>query len=579
MWSISFKALCILVISYLNLAAQPRFTSEEVGKIKQIMHEMTTIIESNHEEILEIEEVLSVANTALRKARTKEKLKVKVNSMKGRLKDLRSIRSQFAVVDFLKEFVIALDDRLRVIEDNLAMIEKIHFPVSITEAPVNADELEYPTFINPGDPRYELDEDQLKLAKSIQKTRNLMSLRASREITDNGFASFIDEVDNNLRVPDKPSRRLTPVLGRNTLDQFHSQLEEAQRRDPSFDWNDERKDEDFSKFFKNVERMNHETTVGRRDIISSSNIDVPDGPRSRKTFNELVEQISKESTKLKDRKVVLRTMGKQDEIGGINSYINETRLDSHNVAKKDFNTFFKEMQPVESEVSLIYQKGVIKKDIQPQNILLNEETLAWVEDDQDHLRKLRNQRVFEQAAQFYEGEKLLAERTMRKTKQRIFAEGDFSTGGGDTDIYLARTKDLNSHSYHVSADTAFFTSTNSPMAHQVGPVDKGGLVQHRLSDEKTLVPVTVQLLDEEQVPHRNVPLHFELVMPQDAPKVKGLILEGEEGDPLKYSRTTDHNGEATIHLLMTLYNRQIEVQREIVQRNQGVVCKVFVKLL
>ena len=543
------------------------------------MHEMTSIIESNHDEILEIEEVLSVANTALRKARTKEKLKVKVNSIKGRLKDLRSVRSQFAVVDFLKEFIIAIDDRLRVIEDNLAMIEKIHFPVSIAEAPDAVKGLEYPTFINPGDPRYELDEDQLKLARSIQKTRNLMSLRASREVTDNGFANFVDEVDANLKDEHKPSRRLTPVLGRNTIDQFHSQLEEAQRRDPSFDWNDDRKDEEFSKFFQNVERMNHETTVGRRDIISSSNVDVPDGPRSRKTFGELVERISKESDKWKNHRVVLETMGGQSKIKGINSYMNETRLDSHQVAKQDFNSFFNEMQPVQSEVSLIYQKAVIKKGIQPQNILMKEETLAWVEDDEDHLRKLRNRRVFEQAAQFYEGEKLLAERTMRKTKQRVFAEGDFSTGGGDTDIYLARTKDLESHSYHVSADTAFFTDTNSPMAHQVGSVDKGALVQHRLSDEKTLVPVTVQLLDEEQVPHRNVPLHFELVMPEDAPKVKGLILEGEEGDPLKFSRTTDHNGEATIHLLMTLYNRQIEVEREIVQRNQGVVCKVFVKLL
>ena len=60
---------------------------------------------------------------------------------------------------------------------------------------------------------------------------------------------------------------------------------------------------------------------------------------------------------------------------------------------------------------------------------------------------------------------------------------------------------------------------------------KPKLVQHRLSDEKTLVPVTVQLMDEDQVPHRNVPLFFELILPEDAPKVKGLILEGEEGDP------------------------------------------------
>ena len=168
---------------------------------------------------------------------------------------------------------------------------------------------------------------------------------------------------------------------------------------------------------------------------------------------------------------------------------------------------------------------------------------------------------------------------MRRTKQRVFAEGDFSTGINQTEIYMERTQDLEDHSYQVSANTDFFTESDSPMAHQVGPVQKPRLVQHRLSDEKTLVPVTVQLMDEDQVPHRNVPLHFELVMPTDAPKVKGLILEGEEGDPLKFSRSTDSNGEATIHLLMTLYNREIEVHREIVQRNKGVVCKVHVKLI
>ena len=30
---------------------------------------------------------------------------------------------------------------------------------------------------------------------------------------------------------------------------------------------------------------------------------------------------------------------------------------------------------------------------------------------------------------------------------------------------------------------------------------------------------------------------------------------------------------------MTLYNREIEVHREIVQRDKGVVCKVHVKLI
>ena len=66
------------------------------------MHEMASIVEDNHSEILEIEDVLSRSSTKLRKARTKEKLRRKINSMKGRLKDLRTVRSQFAIVQPLK---------------------------------------------------------------------------------------------------------------------------------------------------------------------------------------------------------------------------------------------------------------------------------------------------------------------------------------------------------------------------------------------------------------------------------------------------------------------------------------------
>ena len=144
--------------------------------------------------------------------------------------------------------MISVDDRIKVIEDNLVIIEKVYFPVLIDASAEDNLADDYPTFINPGDPRYELDEDQEKLAKSIKKTRNLMSLRASREPLDDQFENFIDEVDTNLKVENKPLKRLTPVLGRNTLDQFHDQLEESQRRDPSFDWNDKRSDHEFSDF-------------------------------------------------------------------------------------------------------------------------------------------------------------------------------------------------------------------------------------------------------------------------------------------------------------------------------------------
>ena len=93
------------------------------------MHEMASIVEDNHSEILEIEDVLTRSSTTLRKSRNKEKLRRKINSMKGRLKDLRTVRSQFAIVNSLKEFVISVDDRIKVIEDNLVIIEKVYFPV------------------------------------------------------------------------------------------------------------------------------------------------------------------------------------------------------------------------------------------------------------------------------------------------------------------------------------------------------------------------------------------------------------------------------------------------------------------
>ena len=141
----------VYIMTSVLFGSQPRFTSQEVGKIKQIMHEMASIVEDNHEEVLEIEDVLSRSATNLRKSRTKEKLRRKINSMKARLKDLRTVRSQFAVVNSLKEFVISVDDRIKVIEDNLVIIDKVHFPVLI-DSKMETEVDDYPTFINPGDP-------------------------------------------------------------------------------------------------------------------------------------------------------------------------------------------------------------------------------------------------------------------------------------------------------------------------------------------------------------------------------------------------------------------------------------------
>ena len=41
--------------------------------------------------------------------------------------------------------------------------------------------------------------------------------------------------------------------------------------------------------------MNHETSKGKKVVIDKSEIDSPEGPRSRKTFDNLVDQMSKES--------------------------------------------------------------------------------------------------------------------------------------------------------------------------------------------------------------------------------------------------------------------------------------------
>ena len=171
-----FKIHILLFICTISLSfSRVGFTPMELDKIKEIMNQMTRILEANHKEVLEIEDVLAHSSTQLRKARLKESMQRKMKNFRARLKDLKHLRSGFAKADQLKEFVIGVDDRLRVMETNVEMLDKIYFPKELAMKEPDTDD--YPTFIDPGDPRYNLDDNQRDLAKAIQKTRNILNLK------------------------------------------------------------------------------------------------------------------------------------------------------------------------------------------------------------------------------------------------------------------------------------------------------------------------------------------------------------------------------------------------------------------
>lgn len=572
----TFITVTLFCLFFASLSAEPRFSSEEIRKIKGILSEMTEILEGNHKEILEIEDVLSRSGTALRKARNRERLRRKVNSWRDRLKDLKKIRLSFAMVPAMKEFIIHIDDRLKIMEDNIALIEEMYFPVSLDPQALQPEEDDYPTFINPGDPRYELDEEQQKLARAIQKSRNLVHLRNSRENKDHEFPGFVQELDKNLKAEHKPQRTQTPVLGVNRLDHFFDQIEEAQKKDPSFDWNEGRTDKEFREFFQEVEGLDTKATVNKRIVTGFPGVDTPDGAKSRKTFQELVTKMESEIKKTASRRVVMKSMGKLKPVSGINSYLNESPKDGHEVAKAEFQGFLSEMSPIHSEVIMSYQKGILKEGNTPSQVIRTKEKLAWVQDDMQYLRKLRNKRIFEQAAEFYQGEQLLAERTRRKSRTRFFDGEKFDEANEHFNEYIKEQTNKEGHRYDV-AKANFFTKENSPSAHEVGD-RKIPLIKHRLSDEKSLIPITVQVLDEEQTPHRELPMEFRLELPEDFPKITGVILEGGRATPLAAEQVTDYKGEATIHLLMNTFNREIQIDKEMEQVGDGVICTVRVNV-
>ena len=724
-------------------ASQSRFSSEEVQKIRQIMHQMAEILEGNHQEMLEIEEVLARSGTPLRKARLKERLKDKLNSFKDRLKDLRKVRSGFVKLPQFKEFIISIDDRLKIMEDNLVLMEQIYFPVVIQPAEGPPDD--YPTFINPGDPRYEMDEDQERLANAIQNTRNLADLRKGPVSNQKDFQGFVNNLDQNLKEEEKPLREVVPVLGRTTLDQFHSQLQATREADLSFKWNENPEAREFREFFQEVESLHKPPTENKSYVFEVSGQEgKPDGARSQKTFSDLVQKMSEEASANERKKEVMKVAGAQESIGGMNSYLNETRLDGHKLGEKDFNSFLEEMEPLKSEIVLSYQKGILKRPRPLEYDFIKRATVAHEDRAGVFFERLKHRRVFDQKvdgesnleglsqklqslalskSRKYDPEEeaftrkvtldplrsskkyqplvtgplpgdLFPNEVVRETgsvawvnkamnfleKLKDYEKGHEVSGPLDgvesadfgkfleelepvpnevvrsytrailgkdpslqgvlpaaeelprvvelkpdtlewinqeleflerlrTHTVIQKKEDYHKQAYHsyleglevrVSklGEPKFFKEmTDSSREYLITPRAPDPVPEFKdmaeeeedveyaadgpekigLEGKMTLIPVTIQLLDDERAAYRNVKLEFQLYLPDSDPLVQGKILESEVRHPRIAEQVTDDNGEATVHLLMDLNGKEVQVGREILQDNEKVLCRIFVE--
>lgn len=465
----------ILLTVFLHpLLSANEFTVEEVNKIRQVLHQMITILEGNQQEILEIEEVLSRTGTQLRKARAKETLERKLKSFRLRIKDIKTIRNGFISSRQLKEYIIGIDDKIRLMEQNLTMIEDIYFPQILANEKVADYQDEYPTFINPGDPRFELDDEEMRLSRAIRNTRNLMNLRNSQTPVNDHFSEFITEFDQNLKAENKPERHEVPVMGGlHSLDEFHGQLEEARRRDRNFDWNENRNHREFREFFQNVEQLDQEATINRRIVTGFPEVDDGSGAQSQKAFFELMENVQLKARQEEDKKVISKSLGEQEKLKGFAGFMNDIRVDGHKVSKKEFSDFINELEPIRSEVTMSYQKGIIKKNIEPE-VILRRETVAWHETDQSFLQRLRHQRLFEQADNFYEGEVLMADRIRVKTKTKPFSlPQNFREFEQEAEEYLEHHERVQAHDYRdvAGSNHGFFVQENAPAAREtINPI-------------------------------------------------------------------------------------------------------------
>jgi len=708
------------------------------------MHQMTSILEGNHQEMLEIEEVLARANTPLRKARLKERLKAKLGSFKDRLKDLRKIRSGFVTLPPFKEFIISIDDRLKIMEENLVLLEQIYFPAVIQPAEGPPDD--YPTFINPGDPRYELDEDQERLARAIQNTRNLSELRKGPGGTKKDFQGFVNSLDQNLKEEEKPIRQVVPVLGRTTLDQFHSQLRSSREADLSYTWNENPDSREFREFFHEVESLHKPPTENKALVLSvPRKAGKPDGARSQKTFHELVQKMSEEASENERKREVMKVAGSQDSLEGMNSYLNETRMDGHKLGEKDFHSFLEEMEPLKSEIVLSYQKGILKKPRPLEYDFLKRAVVPHEDRAGVFFERLKHRRVFDQKPPEEEGgiarltQKLQALSLSKTRKYDPLRDsftrqvrvdplkasrkyhplvtgplpGDFfpsevvrKTGsvawvnramtfleklkdyeknqditrppegvqsadfgkflkelepvpdevvrsytrailGKDPSLHQVlpkkeelpevvelkpstvewinqeleflerlRTRSViqKKEDYHKQAYQSYlqglevrvsklgepkffkemtdssreYLATSKPpqpspefkdMGEEVSEYDPSLQKPDKigLQGKMTLIPVTVQLLDDERAAYRDVELEFQLYLPENDPLVQGKILESGVRHPHLAQRVTDERGEATVHLLMDLHGKEVKIGREILQDNEKVLCRIFVE--
>ncbi len=473
------------------------FTTEEMDRIKSTLNQMTHLVEKEHEEILKIEEVLSTANTALRKARLQEKISALSMSAQSRLKDLRKLRSSFIQVPDLREFCIALDDRLQVMEKNLALIEELHSPRVLAIEQPPTDDKHWPSFINPGDPRYEMEEHQARLAMALKKGADVLTLAHPHRREDKQFGEFLGELDSSLKAEDKPVRPVVPVLSHRKLDEFHKQLEEARKKDPTYAWEEDRNDKDFRRFLQGVEGLHQKAMENVRVISNHVKVDEPELAASRKTFADLIARIDDGVRQREKKRVVLRSSGASAPVSGINKYMNDTRLDMHKPTAREFNSFLNELEPVPSEVVL--KQGKVRS---------SDELLSVVP---------------------------------------MYAEEDFMQ-------YLESPKPLQK--------TSGRSLTFDRVMKEVGSIPPtSSLVGHTLGPKKSLLPITLTLLDDERQPYVSSTVEFVLNLP--ANQVVGGILESQAKDPLRHEVVTDENGEALVHLLMEAEANQLQVQRKI----------------
>ncbi|PCJ21305.1 MAG: hypothetical protein COB02_01595 [Candidatus Cloacimonadota bacterium] len=565
----TLSLLCLISMSFSSVG----FTPMEIDKIKEIINEMTRILEGNHKDILEVEDVLAHSSTQLRKARLKESLQRKMKNFRARLKDLKHLRSGFVKAQQLKEFIIGIDDRLNIMETNIAMLDRIYYPKELALKEPEDDD--FPTFIDPGDPRYNLDQNQRDLARAIQKTRNILNLKEDRENIDDNFDVFVDQLDENLKAENKPKRRVTPAIGKNSIDHFHKQLREARDKDATFDWNEKKTDKQFREFFQDVEQFEKKPTINKRIVTGFPGIDGSVAANSRKTFYEMVKKIDTEQKKKEAREIVLQPTGSLKRIKGLNNFMNDIRSDGHKPTRKDFNSFIDEMAPVKSEVIMTYQKGIIKNKLGDGRIIQKTSRLKWNHTNQDFLRRLRNQRTFEQADEFWQGEQLVSKRYRRKTKSKVrtFSQSvGFTKVHDNSDMYLEAHANAMKHTYDVSSHQEFFTKTNSPHTHEI---KKDELVKHQLNSKETLIPITVQLLDEDRVPFEKTNLQFKLKFSNNLKHLSGYILEsGSQGASVH--KVTDKYGEAKVFLLLNLKGEKIKVERQISLVGEEVTCSLIV---